>query len=100
MLLLAALLLSMRNQSAARILIATVLSAGLLVGVNLLRLLLIAALVDWWGAQGGFGWGHTLFGSLLMLAGMAAALGVFVAALGRKGPFRARAVRGSESAGL
>jgi hypothetical protein len=53
---------------------------------------MIAALVDWWGTEAGFGWGHTLFGSLLMLAGMAAALGVFVAVLGPKRRSRTRPV--------
>ena len=76
-------LLLFGRSSAPRVLLAALIAASVVVLVNTLRLMLIAVLVDWWGVETGFGWGHTLFGSVLTLAGMAVALGVFVVAVGR-----------------
>jgi exosortase/archaeosortase family protein len=76
-------MLCLRNGPADAILCAALMASWTVVAVNVLRLVLIAALVDWWGVSAGFGWGHTLFGSLLTLAGMAAALWSFVTVLGR-----------------
>jgi len=78
------LLLLVGRSSALRVLLAASVAAAVVVLVNTLRLVLIALLVDWWGVETGFGWGHTLFGSVLTLAGMAVALGVFVVAVGRE----------------
>ena len=78
------LLLLFGRSSAPRVLLAASVAAAVVVLVNTLRLVLIAVLVDWWGVETGFGWGHTLFGSMLTLAGMAVALGVFVVAVGRE----------------
>jgi len=78
------LLLLFGHSSASRVLLAASVAAAVVVLVNTLRLILIALLVDWWGVETGFGWGHTLFGSVLTLAGMAVALGVFVVAVGRE----------------
>jgi exosortase/archaeosortase family protein len=60
----------------------------LVVATNLLRLLLIAVLVDAWGVQVGFGWAHTFFGSLLTLAGMSAAPVLYYRMVRRSGPSR------------
>ena len=88
-LLVAGLLLCVGHAPAARILLAALLAAGIVVCVNVLRLVMIALMVDWWGAATGFGWGHTLFGSVLTLAGMSAALAAFVLVLSRGGRVRA-----------
>jgi exosortase/archaeosortase family protein len=88
-LLVTGLLLCVGQTPATRILLAALLAAGIVVCVNVLRLVLIALLVDWWGAATGFGWGHTLFGSVLTLAGMSAALAAFVLVLSRGGRVRA-----------
>jgi exosortase/archaeosortase family protein len=83
-------LLSLRNVSPVRVLLAAAVAACLVVSINVVRLVMIAAMVNWWGVQTGFGWGHTLFGSVLMLVGLAAALGAFVLVLGYHGPGRIR----------
>jgi exosortase/archaeosortase family protein len=57
--------------------VAAAAAAAVFLAANLLRLVMIAALMDWWGIQAGFGWGHTLFGSILTLLGMAAASAVY-----------------------
>jgi exosortase/archaeosortase family protein len=57
--------------------VAAAAATAVIVGVNLLRLVMIAALMVWWGVQTGFGWGHTLFGSILTLVGLAAASAVY-----------------------
>ncbi len=88
-LLVTGLLLCVGQTPAARILLAALLAAGIVVCVNVLRLVMIALMVDWWGAATGFGWGHTLFGSVLTLAGMSAALAAFVLVLSRGGRVRA-----------
>jgi exosortase/archaeosortase family protein len=83
-------LLSLHNISPVRVLLAAAVAASLVVSINVLRLVMIAAMVDWWGVAAGFGWGHTLFGSVLMLVGLAAALGAFVLVLGYRGRNRAQ----------
>jgi exosortase/archaeosortase family protein len=72
-----ALLLCFGRMSALRILTAALIAGGLVVGFNVLRLVVITALVGVWGPQSGFGWGHTLFGSVLTLIGMSGALAVY-----------------------
>lgn len=90
-LLLTGVLLSLRNVSPLRVLFAAAIAGSLVVFINVVRLVMIAAMVDWWGVAAGFGWGHTLFGSVLMLLGLAAALGSFVLVLGYHGRGRVRA---------
>lgn len=82
-------LLCVGPASPLRILSAAAMAAAIVVLVNMLRLVMIAALVSSWGVPAGFGWGHTLFGSVLTLFGMFAALAAFVLVLGR-----ARSARG------
>jgi exosortase/archaeosortase family protein len=83
-------LLSLGNVSPGRVLLAAAVATSIIVFFNVLRLVMIAEMVSWWGVQTGFGWGHTLFGSMLMLAGLAAALVAFVVVLSRKGRTRVR----------
>lgn len=59
-------------------------AAVVFIAVNLLRLVMIAGLMVWWGVQTGFGWGHTLFGSILTLVGMAAASAVYYLIVSRE----------------
>lgn len=47
--------------------------AAILITANVVRQAMIAAMVAHWGPQNGFGWGHSVFGSLIILAGMALA---------------------------
>jgi exosortase/archaeosortase family protein len=82
-------LLCVGPASPVRVLFAAAMAAVIVVLVNMLRLVMIAALVSSWGVPAGFGWGHTLFGSVLTLFGMFAALVAFVLVLGR-----ARGARG------
>lgn len=70
-------LLMFGRMAAARVLAAAAVAGVLVVGFNVLRLVVITALVGVWGPQSGFGWGHTLFGSVLTLVGMSGALAVF-----------------------
>jgi exosortase/archaeosortase family protein len=86
-----ALLLCFGRMSALRILAAALIAGGLVVGFNVLRLVVIAGLVGVWGPQSGFGWGHTLFGSVLTLVGMSGALAVYWLVVGtRRRPLRLR----------
>lgn len=82
-------LLCVGPASPLRVLAAATMAAAIIVLINMLRLVMIAALVSSWGVPAGFGWGHTLFGSVLTLFGMFAALVAFVLVLGR-----ARGARG------
>lgn len=77
------LMMSMSNAAPFKIILATALASILLLGANVLRLVMIAAMVNGWGVDVGFGWGHTLFGSLLMLTGMAGAVIIYVLILRR-----------------
>lgn len=75
-LLLGGLLLLSRRTSVPRV-AAAVLAAGvLLVVVNTARMLLIAEAQARWGAQG-FGWTHTVVGSVLMIATLGACAVLF-----------------------
>ncbi|HET9172399.1 MAG TPA: exosortase/archaeosortase family protein [Actinospica sp.] len=57
----------------SRLALAFAATAALVTVINVLRFVLIALLVDAWGAESGFGWAHSFFGSLLTLAGLAGA---------------------------
>ena len=56
-----------------RLLLALAATVVLITGINLLRFVLIALLVDAWGPETGFGWAHSFFGSVLTLAGLGGA---------------------------
>lgn len=77
--------------------VAAMAAAAVIVGVNLLRLVMIAALMVWWGVQTGFGWGHTLFGSILTLVGLTAASAVYYVIVARGNRPRVGRVRRSRS---
>jgi exosortase/archaeosortase family protein len=83
LLLFTGLLLILGQIPPSRVLLAMASAAAIVIIVNVLRLVMIAMMVDWWGVQTGFGWGHTLFGSVLTLAGMAAAMAACVFVLNR-----------------
>jgi exosortase/archaeosortase family protein len=93
LLLITGLLLGLGHASAGRIVAAAAVAASIVVIVNVLRLVMIAEMVNWWGAQTGFGWGHTLFGSVLTLVGMFAALTAFIVVFNRGGRLRHAATR-------
>jgi exosortase/archaeosortase family protein len=76
-------LLCVGSASPFRVTAASALAAAIVIFINMLRLVMIAALVSSWGVQAGFGWGHTLFGSVLTLLGMFVALAAFVLVVGR-----------------
>ena len=73
-----------------RLLLALAATAGLVTAINVLRFVLIALLVDAWGAQSGFGWAHSFFGSLLTLAGLAGATWLYFRLARRTPPSAAR----------
>lgn len=83
LLLFTGLLLILGQIPLSRVLLAMASAAAIVIVINVLRLVMIAVMVDWWGVETGFGWGHTLFGSVLTLLGMAAAMFVCVFVLNR-----------------
>ena len=68
-----AVLAAVSSVKLGRLLLALAATAVLITGINLLRFVLIALLVDAWGPETGFGWAHSFFGSVLTLAGLAGA---------------------------
>ncbi|QNE35285.1 exosortase/archaeosortase family protein [Leifsonia shinshuensis] len=85
-LLIAAALLATGRISVLRALFAVAIGAVLLEVVNTVRVLVIAALTLGDGVSG-FGWGHTLVGSVIVLAGLLLTTAgmLWIAARGRKG---------------
>jgi exosortase/archaeosortase family protein len=83
LLLFTGLLLILGQIPLSRVLLAMASAAAIVIVINVLRLVMIAMMVNWWGVQTGFGWGHTLFGSVLTLLGMAAAMFACVFVLNR-----------------
>ena len=73
----------------SRLLVAFAATAALVTVINVLRFVLIALLVDAWGAETGFGWAHSFFGSLLTLAGLAGATWLYYR-LARRSPSSAQ----------
>lgn len=65
----------------ARLAAAFAVVSALIVAFNLLRLCLIALLVNAWGVETGFGWAHSFFGTLLTLVGLSLAAFVYLAVL-------------------
>jgi exosortase/archaeosortase family protein len=84
MLMLTGILAAYSSKPLHRLGVAATAAAAVFMAVNLLRLVMIAGLMVWWGVQAGFGWGHTLFGSILTLAGMAAASAVYYLVVSRE----------------
>ncbi len=54
--------------------------------LNQLRLLTIATMLLTAGYPGGYYWGHTILGSVLLIFGLTAILGLFAAVTARRGP--------------
>jgi exosortase/archaeosortase family protein len=71
-------LIALRPGIAHRVLLSLVVAAGVLVVVNQVRILTLAALVSWLGTENGYYWGHTMVGSLVSVGGGATALVLFV----------------------
>jgi exosortase/archaeosortase family protein len=86
-------LLCVGRSSVRQVLTAAGLAVAIVVCMNVLRLVVIAAIVDRWGADLGVGRDHPLFGSVLTLLAMSVALVAYVFVLGRLSRF---AVSGTE----
>jgi exosortase/archaeosortase family protein len=74
----AAVLIALRPGIARRVLVSLGVAALILIVVNQLRILTLAALVGWLGTNDGYYWGHTMVGSLVSVFGGAIALVLFV----------------------
>ncbi|MCX5201431.1 exosortase/archaeosortase family protein [Streptomyces sp. NBC_00237] len=73
-----------------RVLLATGVAIAIVFITNCVRLLVIAQFVGNWGTLAGFGWGHTVVGSLVVLVGIVVAYFLYMRILfadqsGRKG---------------
>jgi exosortase/archaeosortase family protein len=66
-------------------LIALAAATVFLVAINQLRLLTVVWFIRAMGNQSGFYWGHTLAGSLITIAGIAASLAVYARIFSRRG---------------
>jgi exosortase/archaeosortase family protein len=71
-------LIALRPAVTPRVLGSLALAAVILVVVNQLRIMTLAALVGWLGTNRGYYWGHTMIGSLVSVFGGAIALVLFV----------------------
>lgn len=76
--LVSAVLVALRPAIAKRVLGSLLVAAAILVVVNQLRIMTLAALVSWLGTDRGYYWGHTMVGSLVSVFGGAIALVLFV----------------------
>ncbi|HEY8986896.1 MAG TPA: exosortase/archaeosortase family protein [Streptomyces sp.] len=72
--------------SVRQVLAATLAAVTVVFSANLLRLVVIAGFVGDWGAGAGFGWGHTVFGSVIVLGGVLIAYFLYVRILFRAAP--------------
>ena len=63
--------------ASSRVLMATVVAAAVLFTVNVLRIVGIALATSAWGQQTGYGWTHTVAGSLVTILGAMTALALF-----------------------
>ncbi|GAA3875840.1 exosortase P [Leifsonia kafniensis] len=81
LLILAGLILASGRFSLSRTLLATTLSAGVLVLANQARIVLIAWATAKWGVADGYQWSHTVGGSVVVGIGVALALTAFIIAL-------------------
>jgi exosortase/archaeosortase family protein len=73
-----AVLVALRPRIARRVLASLGVAALILIVVNQLRIMTLAALVGWLGTDRGYYWGHTMIGSLVSVFGGAIALVLFV----------------------
>lgn len=76
--LVSAVLVGLRPAIGRRVLGSLALAAVVLVVVNQVRIMTLAALVGWLGTDRGYYWGHTMIGSLVSVFGGAIALVLFV----------------------
>ena len=74
----AAVLIALRPGIGRRVLASLGVATVVLVVVNQLRIMTLAALVGWLGTDRGYYWGHTMIGSLVSVFGGAIALVLFV----------------------
>jgi exosortase/archaeosortase family protein len=80
-----ALLIGLRPRIAGRVLASLGVAAVVLIVVNQVRILTMAALVGWLGTDRGYYWGHTMVGSVVSVFGGAIALVLFVWLATRQG---------------
>ncbi|HEX4725900.1 MAG TPA: exosortase P [Pseudonocardiaceae bacterium] len=73
-----ALLIGLRPRIAGRVTWSLAVAAAILIVVNQVRILTMAALVSWLGTDRGYYWGHTMVGSVVSVFGGAIALVLFV----------------------
>lgn len=71
-------LLWFRPANARKLLVSLAVSAVVVIAVNQLRVLAIVGLVNWFGVDKGYYWGHTLLGSMVSVFGGAITLVLFV----------------------
>jgi exosortase/archaeosortase family protein len=80
-----ALLIGLRPRIAGRVVLSLGVAAVVLIVVNQVRILTMAALVGWLGTDRGYYWGHTIVGSVVSVFGGAIALVLFVWLATRQG---------------
>jgi exosortase/archaeosortase family protein len=80
-----ALLIGLRPRIAGRVVASLAVAAVVLIVVNQVRILTMAALVGWLGTDRGYYWGHTMVGSVVSVFGGAIALVLFVWLATRQG---------------
>src|SRR5439155_16716266 len=85
LLLVTAVMLALRPANARRLFFSLAVSSFAVLAVNQLRVLMIVGLVNWFGPDTGYYWGHTLLGSMISVLGGATALVLFVWLATRKG---------------
>jgi exosortase/archaeosortase family protein len=73
-----ALLIGLRPRITGRVVLSLLVAAVVLIVVNQVRILTMAALVGWLGTDRGYYWGHTMVGSVVSVFGGAIALVLFV----------------------
>jgi len=78
LILVGALLIGLRPRIAGRVMLSLLVAAVVLIVVNQVRILTMAALVGWLGTDRGYYWGHTMVGSVVSVFGGAIALVGFV----------------------
>lgn len=85
LLLVTAVMMALRPSNTRRLFFSLGVSAVAVILVNQLRMLAIVGLVDSFGVDTGYYWGHTLLGSMISVLGGAVALVLFVWLATRKG---------------
>lgn len=66
-----------RRLALRAVVVATGITAGVLVVVNLVRLSLILLATHWWG-ESGYQWSHNVYGSLVAIVGVCGGLALFM----------------------